>query len=68
MNFWSKIDVIFAGVLLIVSVAFFTQLLGGCSHIGSKKLRKIDVDCKQCEVKIMYDLSDDDKHLDIKGL
>ena len=68
MSFWSKIDVVVASVVMGMIVLLLTQVLVGCSHIGSKRLRKMDVDCTQCEVKLVYDLEDDDKHLEIKGL
>jgi hypothetical protein len=55
-------------LVIILALGSVLMLVSGCSSLYSGSIRNYDVDCKECKVKIKYDISQTDKNLEIKGL
>ncbi len=53
---------------IYATVCLIMIFYSGCTSSGGIKLRKYDIDCESCKVKMKYDVTREAKELKIKGL
>ncbi len=64
----ANVDTTMVAICMLAPMLIVAMLYAGCSTRGELRLKRYDVNCTSCKVKMQYDISQEDKELNIKGL